>query len=216
MFCKYCGKEILDGETHVCEKKPTVDWKGMVLGFLKRPIDTMRETYGDSNTKERFILGGVYFVVLFLSVLAALGKNSEFGDAFVTTLVVALIFAAIKAAYAGVLFFFGKENGNSMENILSQACLATLPQTICILAMVIFSLLGFYVGVAVAVAIHVVIQITLDMILMECVFKEKKNLGYWLYLLFCIVLICILYIVLKSAIVSYIENFTNNLMRNIF
>lgn len=216
MFCKYCGQEIAEGEVHECEKKPAVDWKGLALGFLKNPMDTMRESYGDSHVKERFLFGGVYYVVLFLSILAAVGKFRDFGDAFVNALVVTLVFMAIKVVYAGFLFFFGKENGNTMEKILSQACLATLPQTVCILAMVIFALLGFYVGMIVMLAIHLVIQITLDMVLMECVFGEKKNFGYWMYLVFCTVLICILYIVLKSVVVSFVENLVNNMMSNIF
>lgn len=216
MFCKYCGQEIMEGETHVCEKKPNTNWKEMVTGFLKNSIDTMKETYGDNNTKERFIIGGVYFAVLFLSMLAAVGKFSEFGDAFVSALVTTLVFAVIRVAYAGFLFFFGKDKGASMEKILSQTCLATIPQTICILAMVIFALLGFYVGVVVALLIHLVLQITLDMVLMECVFQEKKNFGYWMYMIFFTVVVCVLYIVLKSAVVSFVEELTSNLMRNIF
>ena len=45
MFSRYCGKEIMEGEVHDCEKKVVTDWKGMVFGFLKNPLDTMKETY---------------------------------------------------------------------------------------------------------------------------------------------------------------------------
>ena len=131
-------------------------------------------------------------------------------------LVTTLVFAAIRVAYAFFLFYFGKEKGASIEKILSQIGLATLPQTVCILAMVIFALLGFYVGVVVALLIHLVFQITLDVVLMECVFKEKKNFGYWMYIVFFTVLVCILYIVLKSAVVSFVEDLTSNLMNSIF
>lgn len=39
----------------------------MVIGFLKSPITVSKETYGDSNAKEKIIIGGAYFVVLFRS-----------------------------------------------------------------------------------------------------------------------------------------------------
>ena len=216
MFCRFCGEEIQEGTTHVCTKKVSTDWKGKVLEFLKNPIDTMKDTYGDANTKERFILGGVYYGILFLSVLALSGKMGDFGDALVTALVSTFVFAIIKAAYAGFLWMFGKKNGVSFGSIFSHACLATIPQTICILVMVVFSLLNFYVGVLVALVLHLVLQITFDMVLMECVFQGEKNFGYWMYVAFCAVLMCVLYVVLKSVLVSAIEDFTDSLLRGIF
>lgn len=217
MFCTYCGKEVQEQQACECQKsiqssKPILKWKKIILEFIQNPIHMMKRDYDISKFGDRMLAGytfaGIFFACAVLALIRPLGSGDAFKYAFMLVLFVSLI----KTAFAGAMFIFSKNNGADFKNILAEVCYATIPQSVCMIMIALFSLLGFYSGVALMIGLYLVFMVVMGVVTMEVIFEENKGIGFWVLIVFSIITMVVLAFVGKQMITSLLKSVMDNLM----
>lgn len=187
------------------------------LKFMANPVGTLKVSYHPDKEKDNMMMGVVYAFVIFFAVflpMMILG-DVKFGESFKVAFWTTVLFVVIKLMFVGIMYLELKNKTATFKGMLAITCLATIPQTVCVLGFVLCCFLGFPLGIVGCLILFLAMAFVMDTYVVQVVTYGQVGRTYWVYIIYCVA-VMLLFVILGHVGVESLKDAINDFVYDLF